>query len=145
YDRLYHDGERGQRVPGSFAAALNAYNQQADGGHAITRVFPYGGDLEMYCADGPASCSAQDLMVMLDGGMHSVAAYGRQLESVHGQSILIAQIIDGSIRADYPGSLNGFNKLSPKLARTFADKVARAVCSNPYIDGVQFDLEPFDV
>lgn len=146
YDALYHDGKRDGRDPGSFAAALNQYNQQAQRGSAITRVFPYGGDLEMYCPHKASSCTAEDLKVYFGKpGRRSVAAYARRLEPVQGKAIRIAPVLDGSIRGGYSGSLKGFNELSPKMARNFADKVARRMCAEPNVDGVQFDLEPFDV
>lgn len=148
YDTLYHDGKARGRAPGSFAGALNAYNRQAGPGHGITRVYPYGGDLEMYCNHDASSCTPEDLMVVFGGragGSRSVAAYSRQVEAADGRKVQITPVLDGSIKGEYQGSLKGFNQLSPKLARAFADKVARQMCSDAHVDGVQFDLEPFDV
>lgn len=148
YDTLYHNGESRGRDPGSFAHAINQYNRQARKGHAITRVFPYGGDLEMYCGHKASRCTEQDLKVLFDGdagGARSVAAYAQRLKSVQGRSVQIVPVLDGSIRGHYQGSLKGFNELSPRLARVFADKVARQMCANPQVDGIQFDLEPFNV
>lgn len=146
YDALYHGDQRQGSKPGSFVAALNRYNAGAAKGHAITRVFPYGGSLEMYCHGGPANCTQQDLhLVFNHGGRRTVAAYSTGLHAVDGQAVAVVPIIDASIRAHYAGSLHGFNKLSPKLARGFADRVAERLCADPQVDGVQFDLEPFDV
>ena len=52
-------------------------------------------------------------------------------------------IIDG--RVDAGGYLVGFNQLSRTLSQGYADKVAAQVCADPRIDGIQFDVEPFDV
>ena len=148
YDTLYSHGKARGRAPGSFAGALNAYNRQATPGHEITRVYPYGGDLEMYCNHDASSCTPDDLIVVFGGsagGSQSVAAYSQQLKATGGRKVQITPVLDGSIKGAYQGSLKGFNELSPKLARIFADKVARQMCADPRVDGVQFDLEPFDV
>jgi hypothetical protein len=57
--------------------------------------------------------------------------------------MVISPIIDG--RTDPGGYLQGFNELGPELAAGFADKVAEQVCADPYVDGIQFELEPFNV
>jgi hypothetical protein len=146
YDATYQNGHHRGRKPGSFVEAVNKYNRHAKSGRAITRVFPYGGDLEMYCHGNASNCAAQDLKVTFGhGGHRSVAAYAARLQRVDGHAVRIAPVLDGSIRGGYSGSLKGFNKLSPEMARRFADKVARRMCSDSHVAGVQFDLEPFDV
>ncbi|HEX7381485.1 MAG TPA: hypothetical protein VF265_04940 [Nevskiaceae bacterium] len=146
YDALYRDGHPHGSQPGSFVAAINRYNQRTAPAHAITRVFTYGGSLEMYCRDGPEHCQPDELKFVFGAaGRRSVTAYATGLAPVDGRPVKVETVIDGSLRARYDGSLRGFNRLSPELARGFADKVARAVCADPRVSGVQFDLEPFNV
>ncbi|HEU0198167.1 MAG TPA: hypothetical protein VFQ88_13265 [Nevskiaceae bacterium] len=146
YDALYRNGHVHGSQPGSFVDAINRYNRGAAPQHAITRVYTYGGSLEMYCHRGPEHCAPDDLKFAFgSAGQRSAAAYATRLEPIAGQRVKVETIIDGSLRAHYNGSLRGFNHLSPALARGFADKVAGAICADPQVSGVQFDLEPFNV
>ncbi len=100
----------------------------------------------MYCRGSGATCRPQDLKVSFGvSGHQSIAAYARELQPVDGRPVRVVAILDGAIRANYAGSLKGFNQLSPEMAGLFADKVARQICSDAEISAVQFDLEPFDV
>lgn len=146
YDAQYQQGHRHGTKAGSFVDALNRYNHGTARDHAITRVYPYGGSMEMYCGDDAADCRPDALKLIFDAhGHQSLAAYSQRLHPVDGQPVRVVPVIDGSIRGNYAGSLKGFNRLSPEMARAFADKVARKMCADPKVSGVQFDLEPFDV
>src|SRR5699024_500683 len=83
-------------------------------------------------------------------GYASTGAYAKSLHPVDTadpgratEDVLLSPIIDG--RTDAGGYLTNFNGLSEELARGYADKVAAMICADQRIDGIQFDLEPFDV
>lgn len=156
------DGQ-GSVEAGHYVDALNHYNLLADAGERIRLLHPYGGDMEMYCPNGdPIACQAADfrlsyspdtrLDTLVNGlvgtsserGSAETAAYATGIEaSLLGGRPLIAPTIDGVVSGS--GYLDGFDDLSRDQAGAFADKVAWRMCSDPYVDGVQFDLEPFDV
>lgn len=133
--------------PGTWVDAIAAYNARATPGHALTQVFSYATDMEMYCPGNDGTrCSADDLYSFYaagSGGRARTAAYYDAFAAADPNSFTISPIIDG--RTDANGYLQGFNELSPALAAGFADKVAAQVCADPHVDGIQFDLEPFDV
>lgn len=132
--------------PGTWVDAITAYNAVAGAGHALNQVYSYGTDMEMYCPDNDGTrCAADDLYSFYTeagGGPARTAAYHDAFAATS-DSFTISPIIDG--RTDANGYLRGFNELSPSLAAGFADKVAAQVCADPHVDGIQFDLEPFDV
>ncbi|WP_188836478.1 hypothetical protein [Flexivirga endophytica] len=132
--------------PGTWVDAITAYNAVAGAGHALNQVYSYGTDMEMYCPDNDGTrCAADDLYSFYTeagGGPARTAAYHDAFAATS-DSFTISPIIDG--RTDANGYLQGFNELSPSLAAGFADKVAAQVCADPHVDGIQFDLEPFDV
>lgn len=119
----------------------------AQHGRELNEVYSYATDLEMYCPDNDGTrCTAEDLYSFYtpgSGGRERTEAYHRAFNETAPGSMVISPIIDG--RTDSNGYLQGFNELSPELAQGFADKVAAQVCADPYVDGIQFDLEPFDV
>lgn len=164
YDVKRESGKPNRVDPGFFAEALNDYNRRAGEAHRIGMVYTYGGSLEMYCPEGDAaSCQPSDLIVTYgsgeddkDGrdrdehgktaGAPTTRAYRQKMEAATaGGNPAVVAIVDGVVNADYEGSMKGFNELPRDLAEVFADKVTRQVCSDPMIDGVQFDIEPFDV
>lgn len=122
-------------------------------------VHPYGGDMEMYCPNGdPSECTPSDFhiyysmnaQVALPGHTKPVAtnastlAYKQSLDTnLLSGAPVIAPTIDGVVTG--AGYLAGFNDLTKTLAETFADKVARRLCNDPELDGVEFDLEHFNV
>lgn len=144
----------GQLQAGAFVDAINQYNLLANSGHRIREIYSYGGDMEMYCPGNVvANCTSSDLYVFysrtqpVSGQTYSnvsTYAYDQGINSdlLDGPP-LIMPIIDGVVTGS--GPLGGFNDLSPKLARQFADKVAHRICADPYAAGVEFDLEPFNV
>ncbi|WP_345626417.1 hypothetical protein [Rugosimonospora acidiphila] len=146
YDSVHAGAGYGQlTLPGMWAPELNSYNQAAGKGHGISVLFSYGTDVEMYCPDlDPTQCTPDDLDVYYtpDGsGAQSTQAYAEHARVI-GARPVVSPVIDGRVGADY---LTGFNDLSPSLARSFADKVAAQVCADPRVDGIQFDIEPFDI
>lgn len=130
---------------GAWVSQLRAYDRAATGRHRLTQLYTYGGDVEMYCPDNdPARCTADDLIATYtptSPGWASTGAYDKAFGSAPG--FTLSPIIDG--RTDSGGYMQGFTGLSPRLAAAFADKVVAQVCSDPRVDGIQFDIEPFDV
>ena len=133
--------------PGTWVNALKNYNQTATPGHELNEVYSYATDLEMYCPDNDGrQCTPNDLYSYYTPGGTGRArtdAYYQAFDASNPGSLIISPIIDG--RTDAQGYMQGFNELSPALAADFADKAASQVCSDPHIDGIQFDLEPFNV
>ena len=144
----------GNLQAGAFVDDINQYNLVAAPDHVIREIYSYGGDMEMYCPnDDPSQCTGSDLYVFysrtqpVSGQKNSnVSTYayhqGLQADLLSGPPVIVP-IIDGVVTGS--GPLGGFNDLSPKNARHFADKVAHRVCDDPYAAGVQFDLEPFNL
>jgi len=144
----------GNRQAGAFVDDINQYNLVAGPDHVIREIYSYGGDMEMYCPnDDPSQCTGGDLYVFysrtqpVSGQKNSnVSTYayhqGLQADLLSAPPVIVP-IIDGVVTGS--GPLGGFNDLSRRNARHFADKVAHRVCNDPYAAGVQFDLEPFNV
>lgn len=134
-------------APGTWVNAIRDYNAKATPGHTLNEIYSYATDLEMYCPDNDGTqCTADDLYSFYtpgSGGRARTAAYEEAFNGTRPGSLVISPIIDG--RTDTGGYLRGFNELSPELAAGFADKVAAQVCADTNVDGIQFDLEPFDV
>ena len=162
YDPPARHGGHKATVPGYFASSIVQYNERAKRGSRIGELYVYGGDMEMYCPDHEDSgCSAQNFYVFYSsaaqhgtrdsGSGHndkneSVQAYTHifhQDTSGNGSRLDIVPIIDGVISGR--GALHGFDNLSQAQSDAFADKVARQICADSAVDGVQFDLEPFGV
>jgi hypothetical protein len=134
-------------APGTWVSAIKAYNEQATPGHELNEIYSYATDLEMYCPNNDGTqCTANDLYSYYtpgSGGPERTNAYYQAFDATNPGSLIISPIIDG--RTDSNGYLQGFNELSPALAAGFADKVAGQVCADPHVDGIQFDIEPFNV
>lgn len=134
-------------APGTWVNAIKAYNEQATSGHELNEIYSYATDLEMYCPNNDGTqCTANDLYAFYTPGSSGPArtdAYYQAFDATNPGSLIISPIIDG--RTDANGYMQGFNELSPQLAAGFADKVAGQVCADPHVDGIQFDIEPFNV
>jgi hypothetical protein len=134
-------------TPGTWVDAIKEYNAAAQPGRELNEVYTYATDLEMYCPDNDGTrCTPDDLYSFYTpggAGRARTEAYDQAFNATDPGSMVISPIIDG--RTDPNGYLQGFNELSPELAAGFADKVATQVCADPHVDGIQFDLEPFDV
>lgn len=139
---------------GTWSPVVTSYNNFATAGHKLTQLFSYATDMEMYCpSNNPAQCTPADLQsyyTATSSGFASTLAYFSDLtlapsiaSGSTAEKISLSPIIDG--RTDAGGYLIGFNQLSQSLAQTYADQVAAQVCADPRVDGIQFDLEPFDV
>lgn len=141
----------GQLEPGTFVHAINHYNLMADAGHRIREIYSYGGNLKMSCPGNQGSrCTAADLHVYYPR-THRVPGHGNSNASTYAYNMgirsnlvtghaLIVPVIDGSMYNSR--SIRGFSGLSIGLARQYADKVAHKLCADPYVSGVEFDLEP---
>lgn len=157
YDVSNKPNEGRRYDPGYFATALNNYNAKAENGRKIQLVYTYAGSLEMYCRGGNAhECQLDDLIAVYpltadkkligSDNTDTVRAYASKVDAgLAGGRVMVVPVIDGVINGDYEGSLKGFNELPREMARAYADKVSRRVCSDPNVAGVQFDLEPFNV
>lgn len=152
-----HDGHTRVR-PGHFLHALSRYDELAPPPTRIEELYVYGGDMEMYCPHHKvAQCRPRDFHVYYSrAAQHgrapagqqvsnaSVQAYARGLKShAATRGVFFSPVIDGT--TGRRGPLRNFDRLSAGQARAFADKLARQLCADPRVAGVQFDLEPFDV
>lgn len=129
-------------VHGGRAQAIIDYNQKQRmiGAPTVNMIFNYGADMEMYCRGGVANCTPDQMQVYYTmSGQPNTAAYKNALLSI--KNLMMSPIIDGRFDA----YLKGFDALSPTKARTYADNVAKQVCADPNVDGIQFDLEPFNL
>ncbi|STX29042.1 Uncharacterised protein [Legionella beliardensis] len=151
YDTLYNNqGQKIGQSPGLFASQINNFNAAATGDHTITKLYSYGGSLEMYCkgSGGTATnkaCNASNMYAYYDNGKLSTAAYYEVLGNGC-KPVAIMPVVDG--RLDQKGAddyLSALNNLDKKTAALFADKVAKLYCSDENVAGVQFDIEPFDI
>lgn len=161
-----HNGPSGDKglQPGMWVSKINAFNRHATKGHRISVMFSYAADMEMYCpGKNPGKCTLGDLdSYYFPPGMHKAPAYpapvgqsgynstsayamGVKLPKNSERKLVMSPIIDARMDRDYDGSLKGFTHLSPRLAKGFADKISRMVCSDNQIDGIQFDLEPLNL
>lgn len=167
YDGLYDPS--GNKLPpqaGLFVKNIQAYNNSANADHQINEVFPYGGDIEMYCT-GQEDCTPNDFLLVFyppdsinkkrnhwhdwdqlgDSGFRSLELYKTiTTKNSNGTITPVKVIVDIDGRVDVPVDedyLDHMNDMSPSDAMHFADKVAKGICANDSIDGVQFDVEPF--
>ncbi len=129
--------------PGEFVQNITIYNGMAPG-HEITQVFYYGGDIEMYCrgsgdSDPSTPCNAENLFSYYNPDNQSGALYG-QVPGVKNLIPVIDGRVDSPAGSDY---LDHLNDMSENDAVFFADMVAKQVCADDRIDGIQFDIEPF--
>ena len=151
---MYDRDPEGKFDPGRWINLINKYNAAATPGNELDQVFSYGSDMETYCEDDDADkCTLEDLNMYYtpdSDGYESTGAYVDGLNPIsNGQAgadprpVVMTPVIDGRIGPE--GYLRNFNDLDESLARDYADKVAKELCADGRIDGIQFDLEPFDV
>ena len=151
-------GKADQDSDGHFAQSIAHYNAQAPHKARIGELYIYGGDMEMYCPHHEAArCQPADFHVYYSRASRhhgksqsgrvintSVRAYAKRLGiQPDSRRMIVSPVIDGAITKK--GALGGFDELDASKAKLFADKVARQVCADPLVDGIQFDLEPFNV
>lgn len=145
YDALFDD--KGNKIgvsPGLHAAAIVNYIQSANPYHKITEIYAYGGNLKMYCQGSGGSssttpCDATTLKVAYE--MASSNAYYNAVRNLV-PTVNIEPIVDGVIGGTF---LKNFNTLDEKSAVLYADLVAARYCADNNINGIEFDLEPFDI
>lgn len=130
-------------IPGMFADNLRQYNLTAEAGHKITRVYSYGGYMKMFCRGSGGSspntpCTAANMTVTYM--KKSTDAYLSRV-STSDNPVTIMPVVDGVTTGL---NLTAFNTLDRATAWIYADKVAKLYCSDDTIDGIEFDIEPFD-
>ena len=124
--------------PGQWITNIQQFNSSATTSSLITRLYPYSGDIKITCTD-PTSCvysgPGQNVFVGYDSpafGQSSVAAYRTAFPNA-----LILAIIDAD-----SGSLPLLSYLS--VGTGIANSLAQQICADPNVDGVFFDIEPFN-
>lgn len=145
YDTLYDDaGNQTGKSPGLFSTEINNYNIQATESHKLKQIFPYGGDIAMYCGGSGGSssnttCTTSNMKVGYN--IESVQAYYENVTK-SANPVDILPIVDGVVGGRY---LKNFNTMGEYTAKLLADVVAKKYCADSNIIGVQFDIERFDI
>lgn len=165
YDGTYDNaGSKLAPEAGLFIDQLTQYNKSASDSHKITQLFAYGGDIEMYCRGSGGSskkdaCTPNALLLVyyppssVSKGNNNWGYWANQLGDrgfssqqsylqVPGVNQHIADI-DGRVdntKEDVYDYLDHLNDMSPADAANFADKVAKSICADASVDGVQFDI-----
>jgi hypothetical protein len=144
YDATQPSGPDSTRTnsPGQWKANITAFNAGATKSTQISRLYPYSGDIEMYCTE-PSECiysgPKQNVFVYYTApagyGQDSVAAYRTAFPKT-----TIMPIIDGGTKSSLLKALS-YSEVGIKTA----DLVASIICADPNVDGVFFDLEPLDI
>jgi hypothetical protein len=162
YDITYDkDGTKLKPVAGLFYNTLAQYNKGATAGSQLDHLFYYGGGIEMYCSSSLQNCTPNSFLVSYfepqqinskknnwdfwtqslgDSGFSSGQAYQKLVGAKQNIPVLDGRVDVIDPDGDY---LNHLNDASEIDAAHFADKVAKSVCADDNIDGVQFDIEPF--
>lgn len=145
YDVTQPSGPDSTRAnnPGQWKNNIKAFNAGAKKSAQILRLYPYSGDIEMYCTGLNDDCiysgPNQNVFVYYNSpsgyGKDSVAAY----RTAFPQAKIMA-IIDGSTTSSLLKALS-YSSVGTKTA----DLVADTICADPNVDGVFFDLEPLDI
>ncbi len=142
YDAVYPDGPNSKQNadPGHWISHLLNFNNQATNTAQIKRLYPYGGSIEMYCSS-PLDC-------VFSGPQQNVYIYYRAPAS--GQASVAtyrASFPNAKIFANIDGNTNS-DLLKPltyaAIGRATANALANTICSDPNVDGVIYDLEPFN-
>jgi hypothetical protein len=141
YDTNYSGGAPSStptNSPGQWISNINAFNVGAQALSKINRLYPYSGNISMTCtvvADCIYSGSGQNVFVGYSNnnfGPASVAAY----RSAFPQALILA-IIDADTTTLPLLSSNA-------VGVGIANELTEQMCSDPNVDGVFFDLEPFN-
>ena len=145
YDAMQPAGPDSTRMnsPGQWKEDIAAFNAGATKSTKISRLYPYSGDIEMYCTGLNDDCiysgSKKNVFVYYTSpagyGKDSVAAYRKAFPKA-----TIMPIIDGHTQSSLLKAIN-YSEIGKKTA----DLVARSICVDPNVDGVLFDLEPLDI
>jgi len=145
YDATQPSGPDSKRSnsPGQWISNITAFNAGATDSTKISRLYPYAGDIEMYCTGLTDDCiysgPKQNVFVYYTppagSGEASVAAYRKAFPKE-----TIMAIIDGSTKSSLLKALR-----YSEVGTNTADLVARTICADSNVDGVFFDLEPLDI
>ena len=154
YDSEYKDGPGGKPYvkPGLFAKEIRNYNQTTAAPHKINTIFSYGGSIEMYCMgsggspvdrkckidfNNPDNPNKNNMFVSYDNlSKSSTKIYKQNINIRH-----VMPIVDGNLSSDW---LKTFNS-NPNATKLLADIIAWKYCADDNVDGVQVDLEPFNI
>lgn len=144
YDTVYSGCPNSSRSnsPGHWIPNIQSFNQgAASSSLQITRLYPYSGDIEMYCST-PNDCvfsgSNQNVYVYYNppaSGQSSVAAYRAAFPSA-----LILAIIDGSTQSSLLKPLT-----YSEIGTNTAILAAQTICPDEKVDGIFYDIEKFDI
>ncbi|MDX2346572.1 MAG: hypothetical protein QNK11_06875 [Legionella sp.] len=140
YDAISKTGPAGPKPkdPGHWIPNIKAFNAEVTTGKKISCLYPYAGDVEMYCTN-PSNCvysgPKKNVFVYYNAGLASIKAYHDAFPTAK-----MLPIIDGVIKGSLLKALQ-----YPEIGTKTAALVAGQVCKNPSIDGIFFDLEPFDI
>ena len=146
---------------GSQVNKIMTLNESLSKNSGLNEIFPYAGDIELTdskntSGDGWNPCNDKtnlkycDIHVNYDSkkaynGKLTVASYAKKLQG--SQVKHIVPVIDG--RTDDMGVSHSydqiFNKMPQSFANNIANEVAKQICADPNVDGVQFDIEPFQI
>ncbi len=125
--------------PGQWVSNITAFNAGANAASTITRLYPYSGDIKINCPNGASSCVYSGLNQNVFVG-YNTPAYGQASVSSYRASFpnaLILAIIDADTT-----SLPLLSNLD--VGTGVAGVLTSQICADPKVDGVFFDLEPFD-
>lgn len=142
YDAVFSAGPQSSHTsdPGHWKNHLLDFNNQATSTAAINRLYAYSGDIEMYCStttDCVFSGPGQNVYIYYAApasGQASVAAYRAAFPHAK-----IYATLDGNTKGEYLKPLT-----YAAIGRATADAMAKIICADPNVDGVLYDLEPFD-
>jgi len=125
-------------APGQWITTIQDFNAGAIASSQITRLYPYSGDIQMTCSN-PSACvysgPGQNVFVNYNTpafGQASVAAYRAAFPNA-----LILAIIDADT-----SSLPLLSYIDVGVG--IANALTEQICADPNVDGVFFDLEPFN-
>lgn len=126
--------------PGQWITNIQQFNGNTPLSRQITRLYPYSGDIKITCTD-PNACiysgAGQNVFVGYNSpafGQASVAAYRAAFPKA-----LILAIIDADTT-----SLPLLILSYVQVGKGIATELTRQICNDPNVDGVFFDLEPFN-
>ena len=128
------------------------YSAVTDGG--MEAVFVYAGDVEFYCRGSPTSAeggspSPTSLPCTFVGDSPNAFVYYSNFSKAAsakykaaGKTVYIN--FDGRISPKIMSFVPTFNKLSSSAVSEFAAATAALVCDDPNVDGMAWDVEPYN-
>ncbi len=140
YDDISTTGPSGKKTtdPGHWISNVQSFNAGAGVSKGISCLYPYAGDIEMNCTN-PSDCvysgTKKNVFVYYSTGAASVSAYHAAFPNLE-----ILPIIDGYTKGSLLKALT-YTEVGVATAGLVADQV----CNDVNVEGVFFDLEPFDI